>query len=633
MTSRLAAMSCMVLALAAAFTPSTPAAAVLDTHVVSLDGGGKLLSWITPQDRAYDRAMFLSWDLLFNSMPVDPRNGLSVITTNSEYDPLTLGGTDWPNNPAGKNAMLADAARMYYAYSADTRVLVLLRGLLDHQLNYGTTPAGYDWGRVPWSTAAAGSIVYGNDDLREGALVLEPDKLGELGYHGYLWFYEVSGDTVYRDAAIHCADALASHIRSGTSTLSPWPYRVNAQTGAVVENYCSQVIGPIRLLDELIRLNLGDVAAYQAARQSAWSWLMNFAIPENSWFNYFEDVPVQPDFSNPNQYNAGQTARYLLEHPETDPNWQAHVVGIMNWIESNFGGTDSGEPGLQYGARVISEQDRYKYKMASHTSRFGALSSMIAELTGDAVAKETAFRSLNWCTYMCRSNGVVIEGPAEAAHDSACWFTDGHGDYVRHFMLAMGAIPEWAPADETHLLRSSSVVRSVSYLVSGLVYETFDPAATEVLRLRQPPISVLADGLALPLRGDLVEQGWTFDAGSGVMRIRHDAATQVQIIVDSTLNVGPRTNIIRYLRAAPNPAAGPVRIAFALAREAGVDVFVCDVSGRRVKTILAGRVAAGTHELSWDGNDATGARVRSGIYTVRIISGPSESSTRIARVE
>ena len=40
------------------------------------------------------------------------------------------------------------------------------------------------------------------------------DKVGELGT-GYIFFYELTGDTKYRDAAIDCATALARHVRPG----------------------------------------------------------------------------------------------------------------------------------------------------------------------------------------------------------------------------------------------------------------------------------------------------------------------------------------------------------------------------------------------------------------------------------
>ncbi len=608
-------------------------AAVLDSHELSLDGGGKLMSWVTPQDHAFDRVAFLSWDLLLNRIPLDPATGVSVIATNSEYNAVTFTGAPWPNNPAGKNAMLSDAARMYYAYSGNMEVVTLVRSLLDHQLVHGTTPANYNWASVPWSTGAAGSVNYGNDALREGSGVLEPDKLGELGYHGYLWMYEFTGDTLYRNAAIQCANVLVSHLRTGSSTQSPWPFRVNAQSGAVVENFCSEVIGPVRLFDELIRLNLGDVAGYQATRAAVWTWLMNTVIPSNSWYKYFEDVPVSGAMTNSNQYNAGQTARYLLEHPGTDANWQAHTTGILDWIQSNFGGTDSGELGLQYGARVISEQMDYKYKMGSHTSRFGAVKALYAEATGDATAKDVALRTLNWCTYMCRQNGVVIEGPAEDAHDPTCWFTDGHGDYIRHFMIAMGAFPEWAPADESHLLRSTSVVRKVTFALDGIAYTTFDAAATEVLRMRQAPLSVLANGAPLSQRQDLLQQGWTYDAASGVLRVRHDAATAVKVVVDATLGVAPRQDEFQSLSASPNPSRGPMQIAFALAHETNIEMAIWDVSGRRVRSIVATSLSAGPHEVAWDGLDAAGLRVRPGVYQVRFKGAGPEIGARIVRVE
>ncbi|MBE0540496.1 MAG: Ig-like domain-containing protein [Verrucomicrobia bacterium] len=505
-------------------------AATLDTHTVVLDGEGKLIPWTADPGQGYDRVMYLSWDLLKNRVPNNPATGLPVTYTHSEYDPVTLSGSSWPNNPAGKHAMLADSAVMYYAYSGDYAVINLVRGLLDHQLQYGTTPANYAWAKVPWSTAAAGSINYGNDSTVEGVGILEPDKVGELGYHGYLRFYQLTGETNYLDAALACADALALHVRYGNATQSPWPFRVVAQTAATVqqEEYCADVVAPIRLFDELIRLGLGNTSAYQSARAKAWNWLVTYPMVSRVWANYFEDTPY--DIGNLNQYAPGQTARYLLEHPELDPNWFGYVTNLLGFIETNFGGTDKGEAGLQYGARVISEQNMYKYKMASHTSRFGAVNALLYAATGDLAAREKAYRSLNWSTYMCRSNGVVIEGPAEFANNKACWFTDGHGDYVRHFMLALGAVPEWSPAGQNHIVRSTSVIKSVAYTTNSVTYTTFDSASTETLRLGFTPGSVLVNGQPLLPRMDLSQPGWIFVASNGVLRIRHDTGTEVQIL-------------------------------------------------------------------------------------------------------
>src|ERR1017187_6273344 len=137
-------------------------AAMLDTHTVVLDGQGKIIPWTSNPGDGYDRVMFLSWDLLLNRIPNDPKYHLPVMYTYSEYDPINLTGDSWPNNPAGKNAMLADSASMYYYYSGNTGVVTLVSGLLNHQLRYGTTPTNnYVWAGVPYSTAADGSSHHG----------------------------------------------------------------------------------------------------------------------------------------------------------------------------------------------------------------------------------------------------------------------------------------------------------------------------------------------------------------------------------------------------------------------------------------------------------------------------------------
>jgi hypothetical protein len=58
-----------------------------------------LLSWATPQDRAYDQVVRLAWNFIENKVPVES-NGLRVYLVHSTFDPVTLRGTDWPHNPA-----------------------------------------------------------------------------------------------------------------------------------------------------------------------------------------------------------------------------------------------------------------------------------------------------------------------------------------------------------------------------------------------------------------------------------------------------------------------------------------------------------------------------------------------------
>jgi hypothetical protein len=127
---------------------------------------------------------------------------------------------------------------------------------------------------------------------------------------------------------------------------------------------------------------------------------------------------------------------------------------------------------------------------------------------------------------MCRESGVVNVGPV----DQTIWFSDGYGDYIRHFMAGLGAVPEWAPPKEDHLLRSSSVVQSVSYLPQEVNYQTFDGESTEVLRLSFTPRRVTADGRDLPKRNDLAAPAWTFDERTRVLRIRHEGSHTIRVL-------------------------------------------------------------------------------------------------------
>jgi hypothetical protein len=216
-------------------------------------------------------------------------------------------------------------------------------------------------------------------------------------------------------------------------------------------------------------------------------------------------------------------ARYLLEHPEFDPNWETHVRGIINWVEITFGQT-------QYGATIVREQEIFPYPMGSHTSRYASVNALLYEKTGDLVAKEKAYRSFNWATYMARTNGVVIDGPLYGDFSNANqWFSDGYGDYIRHFMTGMAAVPEWSPSNQTHLLRSSSVVKGITYGLNSVNYSTYDGTATEVLHVDFTPVTVTADGVALPQRSDLSQPGWTLDVATKTLKIYHTGATQINI--------------------------------------------------------------------------------------------------------
>lgn len=505
-------------------TPVTPGQ-TLNGNPLTLDSGGALLSWIQPQDVAYGRVVELAWSGLKRVPAQD--NGLKTYLSYATFEPTDMRGAGGPHNPAGLNAMLSDSALQSYAYLGDPSVLAVAREVLDYQLAHGLTPDNWHWAHVPYASAARGDTEYrGVDDswcsgcgIGDGIGVIEPDKIGELGY-AYLRFWEASGHIAYRDMAMNCANALATHVRGGDATHSPWPFRVNALTDQAREEYTAHVLGPVMLFDELIRLQLGDGARYQVARKLAWDWMMTYPMQNNAWTQYFEDVPIKSDpLENLNQYVPLRTASYLMRHPESDADLRQHVPGLLDWVEKHFAD-------VQHGALAISEQNGDRNKMGSHTSRYAAVAAEWFEASGDTTWKQKAFRSFNWASYMAHSDGIISVGIDGA---DGWWFSDGYGDYIRHFIAGMGAVPEWAPPGETHLLRSTSVVQTVSYASDSVRYRTFDREGTEVLRLAFAPGAVLVGGERLAQREDLSEDGYTVQplGGDFVVRLRHTTSGDI----------------------------------------------------------------------------------------------------------
>jgi hypothetical protein len=529
--------------------------AQLPWHRAVLDSTGRLLAWYHPEKNlGYDQFLTLDWGFMEHRVPIDKATGLKVYLAYPVYDPETLQGNpalDWQHNPASTFAHFVDLLVGWYPYSGDDESIRVVREMLDYQLAHGTTPEDWSWASVPFPTSCIGDKEYGHclrDAPKEFYGGIEPDKAGELGL-GYVLFYEQTGDQKYLQAGLRCAEQLAKHIREGDAKHTPWPFRVDARTGKVIgeEEFGGMIVAPVRLFDELIRLGIGDTGRFRKARDLAWHWIMSFPMnPEspawNAWTGYYEDVPKSPQ--NVNDMDALMTAYYILSQmdPSTvDPNWRTHVGYMLDWDRSILG------RGPFLGAWAMDEQEDPSVNvyhttgslfrgccsragLVCRTSAWGAISAMYYGKTGDGAARENAFRSLNYATYFARSNGEIsccgLDFPDEY------WFEDSYADAGRSFMWALGAVPDFAPVGQSHLLRSSSVVKKVKYGNRVVEYTTFDDSGVEVFRLNFKPTVISAGNLRLRQHNDLGEDGYTLkelEGGDYEVRVRRSGATQMAL--------------------------------------------------------------------------------------------------------
>ncbi len=82
----------------------------------------------------------------------------------------------------------------------------------------------------------------------------------------------------------------------------------------------------------------------------------------------------------------------------------------------------------------------------------------------------------------------------------------------------------------------------------------------------------------------------------------------------------------------PNPFTGETTIRYAVSRPQSVTLTVYDVTGRRVRALRHGPAAPGPASVVWDGRDADGSRVASGVYFVRMQADDVTEARKVIRL-
>jgi len=66
-----------------------------------------------------------------------------------------------------------------------------------------------------------------------------------------------------------------------------------------------------------------------------------------------------------------------------------------------------------------------------------------------------------------------------------------------------------------------------------------------------------------------------------------------------------------------------------LARPGAASIKIYDIAGRQVKVLTSGKAKAGPHEVTWDGTDAAGHRLSSGVYFTQMKSGEYRAAKKL----
>jgi len=99
------------------------------------------------------------------------------------------------------------------------------------------------------------------------------------------------------------------------------------------------------------------------------------------------------------------------------------------------------------------------------------------------------------------------------------------------------------------------------------------------------------------------------------------ASGEEDIVAGSPARVSTEGRLaLRLFPLWPNPTSGSTSISFDIPDHSGaVHLFIYNVRGQLVRTVLDGPVERGRHEESWDGSDDRGQPVASGVYFARLM--------------
>lgn len=78
-------------------------------------------------------------------------------------------------------------------------------------------------------------------------------------------------------------------------------------------------------------------------------------------------------------------------------------------------------------------------------------------------------------------------------------------------------------------------------------------------------------------------------------------------------------NSFRLGTAYPNPFQDATSLTYVLRESAHVDMAVYSVQGRRLRSLVRGKLPAGTHTTRWNGRDGVNAQLAAGVYVIRLM--------------
>lgn len=424
--------------------------------------------------------------------------------------------------PAFTAAVAIRGFLAFHVYSGEAeakqRAIQFAEWVLAHR-----TPPGDVYGSFPYSTTANGVFGALDPDVFPDGPSIELDKAAMFA-DALLTLHEATGTASYLTAATTIATTLKAHQRGDGSL----PFKVIPSSGAVYVDYTSNQIAFYELFRHLRAL--GGDASYDTAANASWAWILSHPVVTQNWSGFYEDVS---DPTSKVNYDAHEVVRELVARSGEDASYLNLADGIFDWIESTFLITSGAYKPLipSIGEQTSFVIDGQQAGTCSATIQWALASHELGTATNDAYRIQHAAEAANVVNSAQQADGraftVIRDANGGARVYPISW-------YEQEF-IPLGMTLEWlarrpdlAPADENHLLESSSVVTAIGYGGSSVTYST-RLAGTDVVKLTAAPSAVTSNGVAVPQVDDLsvVSSGYTWNAATQLLTLKHAGTAQV----------------------------------------------------------------------------------------------------------
>jgi len=112
-----------------------------------------------------------------------------------------------------------------------------------------------------------------------------------------------------------------------------------------------------------------------------------------------------------------------------------------------------------------------------------------------------------------------------------------------------------------------------------------------------------------------------------------NAELTTQAVYETEVSLLRVPDNFELLQNYPNPFNGETMIRFQLPSEQRVQLYVYNIRGQRVATIIDERKEAGYHRVTWTGRNDDGRQVGSGIYIYLLQAGPHRQSKKLTYIK